>query len=79
MSLPLSIYFILTCDVVTANSTPGGICDTKATTNDKCDEVVIFSKNIMKVVTNGVDIIVENKNYFVAMIPCRNYCAFILL
>jgi hypothetical protein len=38
------------------------------TTNDKCLEIVMFLKNIMKVVTNSVDIIVENENYFVAMI-----------
>jgi hypothetical protein len=37
-------------------------------TNEKCYEIVMFKKNIMKVVTNSVDIIVENKNYFVAMI-----------
>jgi hypothetical protein len=45
----------------------------------KCYEVVIYLENIMKVVTNDVDIIVENENYIVAMIPCHNYCAFILL
>jgi hypothetical protein len=40
------------------------------TTNDKCYEIVIFfpEKNIMKVVTNSVDIIVEDEKYFVAMI-----------
>jgi hypothetical protein len=49
------------------------------TTNDKCYKIVMFSKNIMKIVTNDVDIIVENENYIVAMISCHNYCAFILL
>jgi hypothetical protein len=61
------------------DSTPDGICDTKVTANEKCYEVIIYLKNIMKVVTNDVDIIVENENYFVAMIPCHNYCVFILL
>jgi hypothetical protein len=38
------------------------------TTNDKCYEIVMFLKNIMKVVTNGVDIIVDNEKYFITMI-----------
>ena len=57
----------ITCDFVTTNaldSTPLGVCDTRVTTSDKCYEVLKYLENIVKVVTNGVDIIVMNKKLF---------------